>query len=504
MPLRYGAGVGDNSIRLDAPNPLEQPAPLRTIGPVRAVTAPLGNIVGAPFFVGTDTGCAVAEFGVTGSVHITAALGVGLCPPNETLGNAWINNQLVIGADPTGTQTLRVGGAVKATGQVDFTVGPLIVGTDPGGSESLRVGGSIRATGAIIDITTGFPLRVRDTTGGATGELAFDLIGGATPEWRVALGAIDTQTNRMILTPAALRPAAAGGLTLGTHQALPWGDAQIGTTLWFHSVATRRVAIYANAASDFRIADSAGTDRYIFLSTEFKPATAGGAILGTAALPWGEVRWGNGTSGGRQYISTPDVVIGSATNHRLVLMTNAGGKWQIETAGHLFAATDNTYDIGASGAMRPKNVYVSQGVGARHANITAVGTGAATVETTLMSHTLPTLVNGDSVDVVIAGSFTGTAGTRLIRLKIGATTLATQSEGGVNGGGVYITVRLTKDSTTTHVAGSSGTAGQPANAQALIGAAVDLSAATLDVTGQTTNSADEVTAEAFLVSIWKV
>lgn len=33
-------------------------------------------------------------------------------------------------------------------------------------------------------------------------------------------------------------------------------------------------------------------------------------------------------------------------------------RWQINSSGHLLAGTDNTYDIGASGATRPRNVFI--------------------------------------------------------------------------------------------------------------------------------------------------
>lgn len=37
--------------------------------------------------------------------------------------------------------------------------------------------------------------------------------------------------------------------------------------------------------------------------------------------------------------------------------TLTGTNWQVDASGHLKAATDNTYDIGASGASRPKDIY---------------------------------------------------------------------------------------------------------------------------------------------------
>jgi len=41
---------------------------------------------------------------------------------------------------------------------------------------------------------------------------------------------------------------------------------------------------------------------------------------------------------------------------------SGGGIWNINTNGHFLAGTDNTYDIGASGATRPRNVYVGSNV----------------------------------------------------------------------------------------------------------------------------------------------
>jgi len=51
--------------------------------------------------------------------------------------------------------------------------------------------------------------------------------------------------------------------------------------------------------------------------------------------------------------------------------TNTGGagglRWQINSAGHMLAGTDNTYDIGASGATRPRTIYARTGLVAQGA-----------------------------------------------------------------------------------------------------------------------------------------
>ena len=47
----------------------------------------------------------------------------------------------------------------------------------------------------------------------------------------------------------------------------------------------------------------------------------------------------------------------------VALVTGATARWLVNSSGHLLANTDNTYDIGASGATRPRNLYLSGQVG---------------------------------------------------------------------------------------------------------------------------------------------
>lgn len=54
--------------------------------------------------------------------------------------------------------------------------------------------------------------------------------------------------------------------------------------------------------------------------------------------------------------------LGTGTNRQLVFATAGLARWFVSTAGHLEAWSDNTYDIGASGANRPRNVYVAGSV----------------------------------------------------------------------------------------------------------------------------------------------
>jgi hypothetical protein len=53
---------------------------------------------------------------------------------------------------------------------------------------------------------------------------------------------------------------------------------------------------------------------------------------------------------------------GTGSARALAFGTDNLNRWEINTSGHFLAATDNTYDIGASGATRPRNVYVGTNI----------------------------------------------------------------------------------------------------------------------------------------------
>ncbi len=50
---------------------------------------------------------------------------------------------------------------------------------------------------------------------------------------------------------------------------------------------------------------------------------------------------------------------GASINFRTSVGAGYVARWNFSTTGHFLAATDNAYDIGASGANRPKNIYLS-------------------------------------------------------------------------------------------------------------------------------------------------
>lgn len=56
------------------------------------------------------------------------------------------------------------------------------------------------------------------------------------------------------------------------------------------------------------------------------------------------------------------LVIGTFGAAGLYFQTNSVTRWEVSSSGHFLAFADNTYDIGANGANRPRNVYVGSGI----------------------------------------------------------------------------------------------------------------------------------------------
>ena len=63
---------------------------------------------------------------------------------------------------------------------------------------------------------------------------------------------------------------------------------------------------------------------------------------------------------GNAYIGTNKT--GTGTAGPLYFLTGGTARWQVNTSGHFTADTDNTYDIGASGANRPRSIYAGTSI----------------------------------------------------------------------------------------------------------------------------------------------
>lgn len=100
---------------------------------------------------------------------------------------------------------------------------------------------------------------------------------------------------------------------------------------------------------------------------------------------------------------------GTTSNHAVGFLTNNVTRWQINTSGHLLAAQDATYDIGASGANRPRDLYLSR-------DLTSGGTIVSSGDGRVR-------VKKDGSDTVGSGPFfewQNAAGTRAWFFQLGA------------------------------------------------------------------------------------
>lgn len=96
------------------------------------------------------------------------------------------------------------------------------------------------------------------------------------------------------------------------------------------------------------------------------------------------------------------LIVGTQGVGNLYFRTNGADVWAISNAGHFIAASDNTYDIGASGATRPRNVHVAGTVLA--ANITLAS--QATISTSADGNILLTNNAGNNFGVLQFGGTT--------------------------------------------------------------------------------------------------
>jgi hypothetical protein len=136
-----------------------------------------------------------------------------------------------------------------------------------------------------------------------------------------------------------------------------------GATIGFtagNGIATRDTILARDAANTLALRNATAaqtfnvygtfTDASNYERLAIKASTSGIQFVSERAGS-GSARYMQFTTGGGAYL---DVVEGVGLNFR----SSAGTSyWQMNTSGHFLAATDNTYDIGASGATRPRSIF---------------------------------------------------------------------------------------------------------------------------------------------------
>lgn len=233
-----------------------------------------------------------------------------------------------IGPYTANTLSLGTNGVVRAT--FDGTTGAFVVSGAASATYPVDVTATSNGNGRSMRITN---------TGNSTAYAAFQATGDTVT---TLLASMSSGYSSPYTTKSVLQSNAANGLMIQNTNNGPiqfYVDAT-GATLAASIDAAGLVGIATATDSNFRlyVNDSIATT--------------------------------DGTTKVRMKSASATGYIGTYTNHPLVLRTNDTDRWSITSAGHFLAGADNTYDIGASGATRPRTGYFATAL--------AVGTTPAT------------------------------------------------------------------------------------------------------------------------------
>lgn len=221
--------------------------------------------------------------------------------------------------------------------------------------------------------TTYYGLRLSITdTASAAASRAFQLNGGAAGT--TSLFYVDKSGNGV----------AAGTLT-GTGLTASSTNATIG---WSDAILNRGAA----NRLDLRNSTSAQQFRVWNTYTDSSNGEWGGMDWQTAANELSVGAFANGTGTKRQ------LRMEGATISIRPLTGSTAAAWNFTSAGHLLAGADNTYDIGASGATRPRLIYTAGGA---VLNNIAIGSGASSslIRITASSDGVLKITNDATTDV---------------------------------------------------------------------------------------------------------
>ena len=245
---------------------------------------------------------------------------------------------------------------------------------------------------------TGLKLNVTDTAS-ASGSLLLDLqVGGASKTSVAKDGTFSAQGT--IISAGHLRTTGGGSVQINSNTgALSFGS-------------TADVFLARDAANTLALRNGTAAQKFNVYNTYTDASNYERGVFNWAA------------SANTLRIGTE--AAGTGSTRSLEFVTGGTGRWFIQAGGNLLASADNTYDIGASGANRPRNIFVA-GLGSFANYVSAGG-----------------LYPGGSTRTYISSGSDGTlslsnnAGTNSVQLTIGASNFLTLNGGLTTGGNVAV------------------------------------------------------------------
>lgn len=225
-------------------------------------------------------------------------------------------------------------------------------------------GGTITANAPLLDLSqtwnnaavtfTALKLNITDTASNAA-SLLMDLQVGGVSQFRVdKSGNIHKQSgNFQISCPGANRlylgtSVFGGQLTVGPTDATMGSAVVLGWSSDTTSYGTVDLKLVRAAANTLAQRNGTNAQTFQLFNTYTDASNGRWWEIGAQSIKW----TGNGTG-----VNTTSAYLINNMNAALIFQTNATDRWQISASGHFLAGTDNAYDIGASGATRPRNGY---------------------------------------------------------------------------------------------------------------------------------------------------
>lgn len=192
-------------------------------------------------------------------------------------------------------------------------------------------------------------------------------IGGTTP----AAGAFTTLTVDNVNNNAFHYALGLNGLELASDTVAAWSSIS-------NCFGAKDVILLRDAANTLALRNGANAQAFnIYQSyTDASNYRRGTIIWATSSrfiLGLESAGTGNGVV---------DFELSNNSGGKLRFATLSGFKWDIAASGELLAAADNTYDIGASGANRPRDIFVGRNLQLGNAAATGLVAGALAALTT--------------------------------------------------------------------------------------------------------------------------
>ena len=207
---------------------------------------------------------------------------------------------------------------------------------------------------------TGMLFNATDTAS-ASGSLLLDLQAGGSSRFSVTKAGAVTTANSISYISGSYNTQIVQG---GFFSTVPNGASayvrlsQTGI-VDFSIVNTASTGVIAHSGAtthEFRNGTTAQASRVYKTYTDasnYERIEIGGSLSGLGAATYGVVSRAAGTG-----VTTNIMYVGTMNAGTLGLVTDGNTRWTVGTTGHLIAAADNAVDIGASGANRPRSLFL--------------------------------------------------------------------------------------------------------------------------------------------------